>query len=122
MVRVFHLAAVVLLAVWLPATAHCELESVLGWATEACDHHDSGPDAGEHGTVEDGDYRSTETGSIIVAPPVIALFWIHAITTALAPDDQPGICGWIERPYELARTWQFSARTALPGNAPSFVS
>jgi hypothetical protein len=121
MVRVFHFAALVLLAAWLPATAHCELESVLNWSTEQCDHHETS-DVGDRSTVEDGNYRSVETGTIVIAPVAIALPWIHAITTALAPDDQPGISGWIEQPPELARRWQFIARTALPGNAPSFVS
>lgn len=122
MVRVFHLAAFLLLAAWLPATAHCELEAVLDWSTEACDHHDSGPDSGEHGAVEDGSYRSIESGAVLVAPPAVALDWIHAIVTVLAPADQPGLAGGVEQPLELARTWQFTARTALPGNAPSFVS
>jgi hypothetical protein len=109
----------VLLALWLPAMAHCEMEAagLLG-KTDAC--------AGECAKdscdlLENASFKSTTVAPHASAPVLVAeLFQPAAITPPalimprLSPDRS-------ESPPELARTWQFAVRAAPQPGAPSIA-
>lgn len=123
MSRLLKTIALLLLAVWLPATLHCSLEAV-GFELEC---HDAPADADVHGchadacdVVEGGSYAK----SIIhlrVLPPALTedigallLLMVRPVEMAgpeVRRDDSPEITG-------LQRTWSFDRRAALPARAP----
>lgn len=122
--RVFQFTALVVLALWLPTTVHCNLEALLSWQAETCcgDHAEKPSAPVDHCGVEDGSYRMT-TASVVVAAPDLLLCWCGQVVwaapaveaTAPAPD-------FSESPPGLTRTWQFVERAALPARAPTRVS
>jgi len=118
--------ALVLLALWMPVTAHCKLETLSGLDFLACvEHQDSVPhqdsDCKEDvcASVESGDYRVEDNPPLNLLPLAIVtpteIDW-------LADDPRPELIipAKTYSPPELPRFWQFSFRTALPPRAPSF--
>lgn len=118
----FKIVALLLLALWLPATLHCDLETAgIDLAGHGDHHADASPcatDACE--IVEDGDYAKT-TALARALPPTAA--WQLSLLIAPAPMD-PAECQPAAPPdgppelEALRRTWQFVQRTALPARAP----
>ncbi len=118
--RVRSLAALLLLAFWLPATLHCDLEHAgVMEKLLACDGDCETDDCAQ---IESGHYKPT-THAVHVSAPLllVCLDTVEAVIVAPAdlpqyfPDDRAS-------PPELARVWQFVFRAApLPG-APSIVS
>ncbi len=123
MSRLFKTIALLLLAVWLPATLHCSLEAV-GLELEC---HDGPADVGAHAchadaceVVEDGSYAKSVI-TLRVPPPALAedlgallLMMVRPVLIAepdVRPDDPP-------RVMALQRTWSFDRRAALPARAP----
>lgn len=124
--RVFSIVACLLAVLWLPATLHCGLETAGLWV------HEHGEDAGELGcvkacgneacaVVEDGAYKNP--AGIFNAPaPLLALCVMHQVMLRADALFIPGPTPErVEPPLELARTWQFTARMALPPGAPSIA-
>lgn len=124
--RAFSIVACLLAVLWLPATLHCGLESAGLWL------HEHGEESGELGcvetcsnaacaVVEDSAYKNP-TGILNAPAPMFALCVMHQVMlradAILLPEPQSGRT---ESPPELARTWQFTARTALPPGAPSIA-
>lgn len=117
--RLRFLAAWWLLALWLPATLHCSLDQagVFGetqpcaeaCATDNCD------------VLESGLFNSAGVSLKVPAPSVLLCL---CCLTEVAPEPPvvPALSpeGTVSPP-ELARTWQFTARAALPPRAPSFA-
>ncbi len=125
--RLFTFVACLLAVLWLPATLHCGLEAAgfLGHdheevpAENDCAHacfNDS------CAAVEDGAYKRS-AGLVKLEAPVLTLWLAGWVERARAPE-------WIaplspdttDSPPELARTWQFTARTALLPGAPSVLA
>lgn len=126
----FHKTIVcLLLAVWLPATLHCDLESIEGFAFLACGqaadaapHQETDCDQDACAVVESGFYHA-EHQTVRVIPPALVPSvpgLLAAEPTALlaATAVSPPVAG----PPELSRRWQFSHRTALPPRAPSLLA
>jgi hypothetical protein len=125
MSRFRHLIALVLLAIWVPATMHCGLEGLFEGSAEMCSHHDTTGDgevACDHLAIEDGSFRTTPHEIVIAPPPALAWWAVADAIRVIAPVDP--LDTWREEaaPPGLARTWQFGERAALPANAPSVVS
>ena len=121
-----HIAALVVLVAWLPATTHCLLGAVLedsessGCCSESRDQQNEHRDLGGCGicvTCESGDY--------LLSAQSVFIQGFHATLSCalLFPDravDSPVVASInVSRaPPDLAR-WQFFTRAALPGRSPS---
>ena len=96
-------------------------------------HHAHDHDAGSHEhngdnhAFADGDYRSANTGKLILKPTLVALFTAASSIAALVEQSEnlvesPGPAPPGSIPQILQQTWQFSNRAAIPGRAPSHLS
>lgn len=130
-VRVRPFVALLLLALWLPATQHCDLEAA-GLLAGHDECHSGQDCAGGHqddpcaadvcALVEDAAYKSTFAAITVAAPTALTcLCCLHEITPAtvlislVSPERT-------DAPPELAPTWCFVTRTALPARAPDLVA
>jgi hypothetical protein len=126
--RLIRTTALLLLALWVPVTAHCKLEVLLHSSLLACStqgssapHQDSDCDGDECSVVESGLYKIDDQPQLGFAPlaaPLVTWEWVGEFLPRL----QAGPVSFGAAPPELPRTWQFSWRTALPPRAPSFLS
>lgn len=129
--RLRSLFALLLLALWLPATQHCGLEAA-GWldvnadchAQADCrDGHDKAAcDADNCQSVESGAYKSQPHLLKVPAPVVLACrCCLHVISpeTIVVPLVSPARTN---PPPELAPSWRFIARAAPAPRAPTLVS
>ncbi len=114
--------ALLLLALWLPATQHCELVAAgLAPVAVTCqdDHAPAGVPADNCGLIEHDAYRSPTLTLAVPAPALLTcLFCLVEITpeTTLVPLISPDRS---DSPPELANTWQFAHRAAPPSRAPA---
>ena len=112
------------LALWLPATNHCRLESIPGLEFLRCaSDTENGSDCDGDGcdTVEKGFYKIENDRPIVPAPVLVA---IVSPAPLLAESPAPGLVNGqlTSAPPELLKVWQFSFRTALLPRAPSIAS
>jgi len=114
---------------WLPASAHCQLESLPGLEFFQCvvDEQpacDPSKDCGECGcfAVEKAQYHSAQIRLTLPAPDLQPALFAPRLNLAniLPKEDSLGIL--TAAPPQLLQTWQFVSRTALPVRAPSFAS
>jgi hypothetical protein len=120
----FALAALL----WLPVSAHCQLETLPGFEFLRCSAEGvSTGDSSKHDcsnccTVEKSQCHSSQ-GRLIVSAPTLFL-----IPMAPAPETQHSLPAEVSlgvltaAPPEKPTSWHFILRTALPVRAPSFVS
>lgn len=119
--RVF---ALLLLALWLPATLHCDLEAA-GWIGAQCaDDCSRDKDANDGcDLVENGRYKSSGDFVKLSAPRRLPCAFAFIPRLELAVD--PPARSWIEFVSEartLQRTWQFVQRAAPPCRAPALIA
>src|SRR5215470_5412692 len=119
------IVSLVCLAFWLPATQHCRLERLPGFAFLHCPTDTPGkPDCQGDAcdTVEKGSYKGSENADLIVlplvatvleAPPPIPL-QAHSVSAATALRSGP--------PREALERWQLYSPVALPIRGPSPLS
>ena len=126
-----RLIALAMLAIWLPATLHCAMEAAGLEEWFGCHdaaHHDTDPCADDacH-PIEGLAYKLDSSPLKISAPLAVAVSASNAfalVQLGLSPLItllQPPAEGVIEigaAPPEIARTWHFVARVALPARAP----
>ncbi len=128
--RMTKLTALLLVALWLPASLHCKLEAADVHFLTHDDHHhaDTDQDHGngtedEHHAFMDAPYTAGATAVKILPPgdslSVVLLALIasgrEVVVSQLSPDRHPP-------PLELKSAWQFLARAAPPARAPSLNS
>ena len=122
---VFTLAAFL----WLPASAHCQLESLPGLELFQCAMDEQpgcnpSQDCGDCGcfAVEKSQYNTTQLRLTIPAPVLQPVCFTSLLPWADTWPAQvsPGIL--TASPPQLCQTWQFASRTALPVRAPSLAS
>lgn len=128
--RLCRLIAILLLALWLPATLHCGLEAAGAIAGEGCAkaaEPSSAPTAHceDDGckTIEEGLYRpTTPLLKGAAAPVALCLCLIWQDTLEPYPVARPALSSASHvEPFEFTVPWQFVQRAApLPG-APSFA-
>ena len=114
------------LVIWLPATVHCELESVPGLKFLRCaaDGQNPNGDCKDDGccAVEKSQYKSEQVPLTVQSPDLlpVSLLPILDVANTLPAEVSLGIL--TAAPPELHQTWHFVSRMALPVRAPSFTS
>ncbi len=123
--RLRQIVSLLLLALWLPATLHCDLEAAgLAPTAIACADETHAPATSGHaddscGLIENSTYKSALT--VVKAPAPTLLACCLCCVAALTPEPLFVPLVSPERsdtPPELTRTWQFRSRAALPARAP----
>ena len=127
--------ALLLLAIWLPATLHCEVEAAeLTLHLAGCD--ESAPSDHSHAalpedcavdschTVEGG-FTSSSSASTAVRAPLLSTPLFVALglipSFEISPPPVTGVIEALAAPPEIHRTWMFVTRAApLPG-APALA-
>lgn len=124
----FRACALLTLLLWLPATAHCALESLefeIGTGTECCDHdaaNEPGCADGRCAVFENSLFRVTDHG-IQMAD---ALASVSAFLPLIGAVETGCNCRRLVRegsvgPPGLSSTWQFCERAAAPARAPALL-
>jgi hypothetical protein len=116
------------LALWLPVTMHCMLEAWPGLGfLICCQHQDSAPhqdsDCSQDScaTVESGAYKVEDHPALGALPlTLLAVVALDKLVEQPLPEAPGSVPAFV--PPELARTWQFSCRTARLPRAPSVIS
>jgi hypothetical protein len=116
-----------LLALWLPVTMHCTLETLptFSFLQSCCGTEDSAPvsqdcAADVCGEVESGDYRLEEHLAAAPDLPLLLACAPGAFRPEPAAGPAPDRFPTALAPPELPRLWRFAQRAALPPRAPSF--
>ena len=119
--QVRGLVALLLLAVWLPASMHCSLEDA-GWLPkdESCASAPSGHGRDDGCEFENGGVHFQAAKVII--PSFSFTFVVLSYIAPEIPARSLFFAFESEFPFELAQCWQFSFRAALPVRAPSLFS
>lgn len=127
-----RIIAFVLLALWLPATSHCAIETVLGVVNDHCmsvcahDASSGDADANAHvaadacDMVEGGSFKSS-LDSLSVPAPVLSVFaclsCIHALVSVAARPLAPP--AWsADNPDAWVPSWHLARRAVAPARAP----
>jgi len=113
----------VTLALWLPVTFHCELESIPGLEFVRCVSDTSDrSDCGDDGccAVEKSQYKSEQHRQPIPVFSPISSAPLLNVANTLPEAASAG--AHTAAPPELLKTWQFALRSASPPRAPSFAS
>ena len=119
---IFALAAFL----WLPASAHCQLEAVPGLEFLHCaaDSDNSKGDCKEDGccSVEKSQYKSEQHGDAVLLPAFLPVdpMPVPDMAHSLPADVSVGIL--TAAPPELPASWRFVSRAALPARAHSLAS
>jgi hypothetical protein len=118
----FALAALL----WLPLSAHCQLETVPGFEFLQCidaqtpgdtDCNDSSCCA-----FEKSQYQSSQVRVTIPPPDLLPLLPVALIETRTTVSDEVSAAAFADAPPVLPKGWQFVFRVASPPRAPSFAS
>jgi hypothetical protein len=119
----FALAALL----WLPVSAHCQLESIRGLEVLRCpsgnqsspskEHCDSGCCAAEH-----SQYKASQERVSIPTPALVQVALALSAEVERALPDEVNLGVLTAAPPEIPKGWQFSSRAALPIRAPSLLS
>lgn len=114
---------------WLPAALHCAVDQagLFDSAPACCDHEeDRAPDdraCSERCAVFDRGINKTSTENPTLSAPVLLVLVDRLVPIEVKLAVTPaGLAKAADSPPELARTWQFVARAALPPRAPSKLS
>ncbi|MBI2517222.1 MAG: hypothetical protein HYV95_09935 [Opitutae bacterium] len=128
MVRVSKLMAVLLMALWLPATMCCSLEAAglkVGQSSACCDDEDTTKPVKDNcRVVEDGHYvNAVPAIKVIPALTAITLFEIPIFPLCIEPQIQEiaARCK-IAESRDWIPIWQFDRRTAAPANSPDLLN
>ena len=130
MKRLFSFAAFVLLALWLPATNHCALESAGVLGTLACEHEATPEEDCEHTCAADVCERiesasfSKNVKALHVLPPSASCVDLPLLLAPpeREPDRATASRGDPPAVRVLQHTWAFARRTALPARAPDLTA
>jgi hypothetical protein len=110
------ITAVVLLAVWLPATSHCLLEHALVIPKDECCPSEPSEKSGSVCcSLAAGNYKVEQADLVLFASTMRADTPIGFSTRISEPQITAGV------PHYQS-SWQFLQRTALPVRAPSIAS
>lgn len=127
-----RIAALLLVAVWLPALLHCRLEAAgLFLGAECCSEtHAPAPTSAETCAddsceVAEGEFTPPSSSSLAAPAPLLCacLFCSDVIapTLAVTPPPVTGLDEVDASPPEITRTWVFVTRAALSPRAPSLA-
>jgi len=129
--RLFSLIAYLLVALWVPATMHCDLEAATLVLSEIAHSDSSGccdpasscsQDACQ--VVEAANYQSSNLTLKLLNPTLFVcscMIWLQAADQISRAEPAMPVCT-LEKARGWVPTWQFVRRTALPARAPDFVA
>lgn len=129
--RLRSLAVLLLCALWVPATLHCDLEAAGLDELFSCAADTSTPPAAHNDTCEDacdvieGGWVTRTSPVVAVTAPaldVILLGFVVLPSALVLAVPADALTNTIVAPPECARTWQFAFRAAPPARAPSLAS
>lgn len=119
---IFGLAAFL----WLPVSAHCQLEAVPGLEFLRCvsDSQNSNGNCNDSGccSVEKSQYKSEQKRVSLPSPDFLPVPLTPIVDAANSLPDEVSVGILTAAPPQLVKTWQFAFRTALPARAPSLAS
>ncbi len=127
MPRLRKLAALFLVALWLPATLHCQLEGLGLDALFACADQPAETAHANDDACNDDACQTIESGEFVVTKSKLDLSLLPALACVcvacfqhLAPpaSAQEFFAVRQDETLPLQRTWQFARRAALPARAP----
>jgi hypothetical protein len=114
---------------WLPAAAHCQLESIPGLEFLSCQagtSYSKNPDShcGDTGccSVEESQYKTEQLRVTLPSPDLLPMAFAPLLTPANSLPDEVSQGILTAAPPQLLKTWHFTSRTALPARAPSLAS
>jgi hypothetical protein len=116
-----NILGLLLLAAWLPTTAHCGLEQFGVLPSDTCCEEDKSAShrcAGGCSIVEDGAFK-TECSTSLPAPPVGIAIIIDLAQVSVSASERLDV---FQPPFEASCLPQFVIRTALPIRGPSVAS
>ncbi|HEY0862512.1 MAG TPA: hypothetical protein VGD97_00265 [Lacunisphaera sp.] len=125
------LAALLLATLWLPATLHCQLESLGLDTLFACADqptetaHTNGDTCSDDGcqSIESGQFATSKVRLDVAALPAFAIAAQFCLFELPAPAPAAEIVAIDQdTTLPLQRTWQFDRRAALPARAPDFIA
>lgn len=129
--RLTKFAALLLVALWLPATLHCQLEglgldAIFACADQPADTaHTDGDTCADDGcqTLEEGQFALSKSriDPAILPVPACACGSCFIPVVPAVPASEISAIGQ-EMILPLQRTWQFARRAALPARAPDTLS
>ena len=124
MLHARRIIALVLLALWLPATMHCDLEAAGVKGILGC--HDHEAPCNTHCTVDachsiEGVSYQFDSSVTKAPQPSLSLLVlpIALVVPAFVETPREGEIERASAPPEVARTWHFVMRAAPPARAPS---
>ncbi|MBP9901176.1 MAG: hypothetical protein KBH45_06940 [Verrucomicrobia bacterium] len=110
---------------WLPVSAHCQLERVpglefLACLTESDCHNEQRSDRNDNGCclVEKSEYKLNQTRLTLPTPDFILLSLSPVLDFANVFPAEVSASILTTAPPEFPKCWQFLSRTALPVRAP----
>ena len=111
--------------VWLPVSAHCQLEVVTGLEFLRCEpesasSHNPSKDCSNCCSVEKSQYRGEQLRLLIPVPELLCSAPVMPVVHSFPVEVSLGIL--TAAPPELSPSWLFLSRTALPIRAPSIAS
>ena len=122
--RLRRAVALLLVALWVPTTAHCLFEAAGIIEGDGCcgaDGDCSSPSCQASCSIlESATYHLPKSDP---DTPVLIAVWLaceFSVTTEATPQDELILVS--DAPPELSATWQFVSRAALPVRAPSILS
>ncbi len=125
------LAALLLATLWLPATLHCQLESLGLDTLFACADqpagtaHTGGDTCSDDGcqSIESGQFATSKVRHDLATWPALATVCHFCLFEISAPEPAAEMLAIVQdTTLPLQRTWQFDRRAALPARAPDFVA
>ena len=114
---------------WLPVSAHCQLESVPGLEFLRCavdiqSARGSSTDCGDSGccAVEKSQYKAEQLRLTLPPPDLLPVSFVPVVCVENSLPAEVSVGVLTAAPPQLRKTWQFASRTALPVRAPSIAS
>ena len=113
---------------WLPMSAHCQLEKIPGFTFLACVSDSDSPgknsdcDDASCCAAEKSQYKPNQIRITIPTPDLLPLVTAGLPDIAGTLADEISAAAFAALPPELPKCWQFVFRTAAPPRAPSFAS
>jgi len=113
-------------SLWLPASAHCQLESVPGLdflrcADETPASHQSARDCSDCCVVEKSQYRADHSRLILPTPDLLAVLFTSVVSAADKLPAKVSLPILTAAPPDLRQRWHFLSRAALPIRTPSLA-
>jgi hypothetical protein len=110
---------------WLPASAHCQFETVNGLEFLQCDPFAQSQGACDGNVccqVEKSQYKTDQASVSVPSPGLLPLLFVVFAGSNHTEPEQITADSFNSLPPELPQCWQFVFRMASPPRAPSFAS